>query len=256
MSLSTPEKNIVLRPSDIITIKRKPGYLAFQSITVSGQVQYPGPYVLAKREERISDIIKRAGGFTPEAYLEGAYIKRYNFDAQENQARQQVITNLQQQLNDSSATLLQQQQRNKFDQIPLDIKKILTSPGSPEDVVLVSGDELIIPKYNAQVKISGSVLFPSQIPYNEKYSLNDYIASAGGVAENGKKGRTYVVYANGKAATKRGFLFFKSSPEIKPGAEIIVPEKEQRQKISPAEFIGIASAIASLAGVVIAILHY
>jgi protein involved in polysaccharide export with SLBB domain len=253
--LSSSEKNIVLQPSDLITIKRKPGFLAFQTITVSGQLQYPGPYVLEKREERVSDIIKRAGGFTPEAYLDGAYIKRYNLDAKDNQAKQQVISNLQLQLNDSSSSLLQQQQRKQFDQIPLDIKKLLAAPGSPEDVVLVSGDELIIPKYNAQVKISGSVLFPTQIPYNEKYSLRDYISSAGGVAENGKKSKTYVVYANGKAATTRGFLFFKSNPEIKPGAEIIVPEKEQRQKLSTGEFIGIASALASLAGVVIAILH-
>jgi protein involved in polysaccharide export with SLBB domain len=253
--LSSSEKNIVLQPSDLITIKRKPGFLAFQTITVSGQLQYPGPYVLEKREERVSDIIKRAGGFTPEAYLDGAFIKRYNLDAKDNQAKQQVISNLQLQLNDSSSSLLQQQQRKQFDQIPLDIKKLLAAPGSPEDVVLVSGDELIIPKYNAQVKISGSVLFPTQIPYNEKYSLRDYISSAGGVAENGKKSKTYVVYANGKAATTRGFLFFKSNPEMKPGAEIIVPEKEQRQKLSTGEFIGIASALASLAGVVIAILH-
>jgi protein involved in polysaccharide export with SLBB domain len=166
-----------------------------------------------------------------------------------------VISNLQQQLNDSSSALLQQQEQKKFDQIPLDIKKILTQPGSPEDVVLASGDELIVPKYNAQVKISGSVLFPTQIPYNKKYSLRDYISSAGGVSENGKRSKTYVVYANGKAATTRGFLFFKSSPEIKPGAEIIVPEKEEKQKLSTTEFIGIASALASLAGVVIAILR-
>src|SRR5205085_834281 len=130
-----------------------------------------------------------------------------------NQARQQVISNLQQQLNDSTTTLLQQQSTKQYDQIPLDITKILSRPGSPEDVVMVSGDELIIPKYNAQVKISGSVLFPTQIPYNEKYSIKDYISAAGGIAENGKRSKMYVVYANGRAATTRGFLFFRSLPE-------------------------------------------
>jgi protein involved in polysaccharide export with SLBB domain len=253
--LSSTQKNITLQPSDIVTIKRKPGFLTFQSVKVTGELQYPGPYVLAKREERVSDIIKRAGGFTPEAYLEGAYIKRYNFGDNSNQARQQVISNLQQQLNDSTATLLQQQSAKQYDQIPLDITNILSHPGSPEDVVMASGDELIVPKYNAQVKISGSVLFPTQIPYNEKYNIRDYISSAGGVAENGKKSKTYIVYANGKAATTRGFLFFKSSPKIKPGTEIIVPQKEERQRLSTTEFIGIASALASLAGVVIAILR-
>jgi protein involved in polysaccharide export with SLBB domain len=252
--IAATQNNIFLEPSDIITVKRKPGFTAFQSITVSGELQYPGPYVLEKRQEHVSDIIKRAGGFTPEAYLEGAYIKRLNLSDETAEAKQQVISNIQQQLNDSTNLTLSNIKRQS-DQIPLDIPKILADPGAPEDVVLRSGDELVIPKYNAQVKISGSVLFPTQIPYDKRYNLNDYISSAGGVAENGKKGKTYVVYANGKAATKRGFLFFKSSPEVKPGAEIIVPQKEEKRRMTTGEFIGIASALASLAGVVIAILN-
>ena len=253
--LSSPEKNIALEPSDIITIRRKPGFLTFQTVTVSGQLQYPGPYVLEKREERVSNLIKRAGGFTPEAYLDGAYIKRYNFNDNLSQGRQQTILNIEQQLDDSTG-VLQQNLQKQFDQIPLNINKILSAPGSPEDVVLIPGDELIISKYNAQVKITGSVLFPTQIPYDEKYDLKDYISSAGGVADNGKKGKIYVVYANGKAATTHGFLFFRNYPEVKPGTEIIVPSKEEKRKMSTTEFIGIASALASLAGVVIAILHY
>ena len=128
------------------------------------------------------------------------------------------------------SNLTLQNAQKQSDQLPLDLKKVLSAPGSPEDVVLMSGDELVVPKYNAQVRISGSVLFPTQIPYNEKYSLNDYISSAGGIAENGKKSKTYVVYANGKAATKRGFLIFKNSPNVKPGAEIIVAGKRRKAK--------------------------
>jgi protein involved in polysaccharide export with SLBB domain len=252
--LSSPGKNISLQPSDLITIKRKPGYLAFQTITVSGELQYPGPYVLEKREERVSNLIKRAGGFTPEAYLEGAYIKRYNLEDKTNQVRQQTILNIQEQLNDST-NFVEQDVKKQYDQIPLDIPKLLANPNSPEDVVLMSGDELIVPKYNAQVRISGSVLFPTQIPYNEKYYVKDYISSAGGVSESGKKNKIYIVYANGKAATTHGFLFFKNYPTVKPGTEIIVPAKEERKPFSTAEFIGIASALASLAGVVIAILR-
>ncbi len=252
--LSSSEKNINLRPSDLITIKRKPGYLAFQTITVTGELQYPGPYVLEKREERVSDLIKRAGGFTPEAYLEGAYIRRYNLEDKANQVRQQTILNIQEQLNDST-DFVEQDVKKQYDQIPLNIPQLLTTPNSPEDVVLMSGDELIVPKYNAQVRISGSVLFPTQIPYNKKYNLKDYISSAGGVSESGKKNKIYVVYANGKAATTHGFLFFKSYPSVKPGTEVIVPAKEERKPFSTAEFIGIASALASLAGVVIAVLR-
>lgn len=253
--LSSVQKNVTLQPSDLITIKRKPGYMAFQTITVSGEFQYPGPYVLEKREERVSDIIKRAGGFTPEAYLEGTYIKRYNLQDNSSQVKQQTILNIQQQLNDST-NFVQQDIKKQYDQIPLNVAELMANPGSTADMVLQPSDELIVPKYNAAVRISGSVLFPTQIPYDSHYSLRDYISSAGGVAENGKRNKTYVIYANGKASTSRGFLFFKSHPTIKPGAEIIVPARPDRQnKLTTPEVIGISSALASLAGVVIAILR-
>jgi protein involved in polysaccharide export with SLBB domain len=217
-------------------------------------MQYPGPYALEKREERVSDIIKRAGGFTPEAYLEGAYLKRYNFESK-NETQKQIITRLQEQLNDST-NLIQEDIEKQFDQIPLNMSKILSSPGSAEDVVLIPGDELFIPRFNAQVRISGSVLFPTQIPYNEKYGMRYYISSAGGVSPDGKKSRIYVLYANGKAASARRFLFFKNYPVIKPGTEIIVPAKpENKNRLTTGEFLAISSALASLAGVVIAILR-
>jgi protein involved in polysaccharide export with SLBB domain len=258
--LSVQSKNIQIKPFDVVTIRRKPGFLELQSVSVSGELQYPGPYVLAKREERVSDLIKRAGGFTPEAYIQGAYIKRYNFDEENKELRKQAIINIQQQFSDStssdSAKNVAEQAEKQFDQIPLNINKILLNPGSPEDMVLVPRDELYVPKYNASVKISGGVLFPTQIPYNQNYSLPDYINSAGGVAEDGRKSKSYVLYANGKAATTKNFLFFKSYPEILPGTEIVVPEKTQQEnKLSIPEILGISSAIASLAGLVIAIIR-
>lgn len=253
--LASNAKNIELRPYDIITIRRKPGYSEMQTIKVIGEMQYPGLYVLGKREERVSDILTRAGGFTPEAYKEGVFIKRYNDDSI-TAIKHQTIENIQQQLNDSTRQVNENIER-KYDQIPLDIQKILTHPGSPEDVVLRGRDELIVPKYSAQVKISGSVLFPTQIPYDKKYSFKDYLSSAGGVSDAGRKSKIYILYANGKAKTTRNFLFVKNYPGVKPGSEIIVPAKEERKnKLSAGEIIGLSSALASLAGVVIAILRF
>lgn len=252
--LTNQNKNVQLLPFDVITIRRKPGYLPLESVKVSGEVQYPGPYVLGKREERVSDILKRAGGFTPEAYPDGAYIKRYNLDDTSRAIKAQTIQNIQQQLSDSTTQVTQNIER-AYDQIPLNIARILANPGSPEDVVLKARDEIYIPKYNAQVKISGSVLFPTQIPFDEKYSFKDYLSSAGGVSDLGRKSKIYVLYANGKARATRSFLFLKSYPGIKPGAEIIVPAKEEKKnKLTTGEAVGLASALASLAGVVIAIL--
>lgn len=253
--LSSNDKNIAIKPFDVITVRRKPGYLPLQSVRVAGEVQYPGPYVLEKREERISDLIKRAGGFTPEAYMQGAYLKRYNSGDAGTQLKRQTIQKIQEQINDS-ANAVQQDVAREFDQIPLNVEKILADPSAPDNVLLQARDELYIPKFNPQVRISGSVLFPTQIPFEEKYNLKDYLSSAGGVAESGRKSKIYVLYANGKAASARSFLFFRSYPEIKPGTEIIVPSKaERKSNLSTAEVIGLSSALASLAGVVIAILR-
>ncbi len=253
--LASQSKNIQLKPYDVITIRRKPGYVEMQTVKVVGEMQYPGLYVLAKREERVSDILKRAGGFTPEAYKEGAFVKRYNDDTI-RAIKQQTIENIQQQLNDSTNTQFTENIERQFDQIPLNIESILAHPGSPEDVVLKTKDELIVPKYTAQIKISGSVLFPTQIPYDKKYSFKDYLSSAGGVSDLGRRSKIYVLYANGKASTTKSFLFFKNYPEVKPGTEIIVPSKaERKNRLTTGEVVGLASAIASLAGVVIAILR-
>ena len=143
----------------------------------------------------------------------------------------------------------------EFDQIPLNIARIMAEPGSAEDVVLKAGDELVVPKFNAQVKINGSVLFPTQIPFDKEYSFSDYLSSAGGVASNGKKGKAYILYANGKAASTKHFLFFRRYPQVRPGSEIIVPRKPERHGLSTGEAVGLASALASLAGVVIAIIN-
>ncbi|WP_153798257.1 SLBB domain-containing protein [Foetidibacter luteolus] len=252
--LSSPQKNLQLQPFDVVSVRRKPGYLTLQSVRVTGELQYPGPYVLAKREERVSDLIARAGGFSPEAFKEGAYLKRYDRDEERKKLKRLQAEKIQEGLKDSTDDVEEDLVR-EFDQIPLDIAKIMANPGSLEDVVLQAGDEFHVPKFNAQVRINGSVLFPTQIPYNEKYSFKDYLSSAGGVADNGRKRKSYILYANGKAASVRNFLFFKTYPRVMPGSEIIVPKKAERQGIRPGEAIGLASALASLAGVVIAILN-
>jgi protein involved in polysaccharide export with SLBB domain len=118
-----------------------------------------------------------------------------------------------------------------------------------------SNDELFIPKFDGQVKISGAVLLATQVPYLQSNNLKDYINEAGGFSGDAWRKKAYVVYANGKAATAKHFLFFKSYPTIKPGSEIVIPKRVERKGLSTGEVIGISSALASLAGVVIAILR-
>lgn len=254
--LSSSNANLPLRPYDVITIRRKAGYVVPESVLVSGQVQYPGPYALNSRSERVSSLLQRAGGYTADAYPEGAYLKRYNTELEKMKSKDALLT-LQKNVNDSSNANKQlvQEITREFDKIPLDIPTILQSPGSIEDLVLRSRDELYIPKFDGQVKVSGAVLMATQVPYRSKNSLRNYVNEAGGFSSRAMRRKTYIVYANGKAAITSHYLFFKTFPKVLPGCEIIVPAKRETKKTSTAEVIGISSAIASLVGVVIALLR-
>jgi protein involved in polysaccharide export with SLBB domain len=254
--LSSAAANIPLRSFDVVTVRRKAGYQIPESVIVSGQVQYPGPYALNDRSERVSSLLQRAGGYTADAYPEGAHLKRYKTEAERIKAREAAKA-LEKNIADTSVSVmkLEQDLQREYDKIPLDIPSILRAPGSIEDLVLRAGDELYLPKFDGQVKISGAVLMATQVPYREGNSMKDYLNEAGGFSSRAWRRKAYVVYANGKAATTSHFLFFKSFPKVLPGSEVVVPSKPDVKKTSTAEMIGISSAIASLAGVVIAILR-
>lgn len=252
--LSYSNKNIILKPFDVITVRKLPGYLELKSVYITGQAQYPGPYVLANRAERVSDLIKRAGGLAPEAYASGAYLKRVNDKNTTTEFDTAKVQKIQKALKDTTGEVTFSVNR-KYDQIPLDLTAIFNHPGSDADLILKAEDEIVIPRNDQGVKISGEVLSPTQAAYNKNNSLKEYISEAGGYTENARKNKVYVLYPNGKAAITKHFLVFRSYPKITPGTEIIVPKALPRVKRSTAETVGIASAIASLAGVVIAIIQ-
>lgn len=255
--LSGTSANIPIQPFDVITIRRKAGYTLPESVVVSGQVQYPGPYALINRTERVSDVLRRAGGYTPDANPAGAYVKRYKTDMERMQSEETALK-LQKNAKDKDSTKTQQvlqDIKRDYDQIPLDMASIIKKPGSVEDLVLRAKDELYIPKFDGQVKISGAVLMATQVPFKERSSVRDYISDAGGYSADAWRRKAYIVYANGKAATTKHFLFIKSYPKVLPGSELVVPKRPDRKGMTTGEVIGISSALASLAGVVIAILR-
>lgn len=250
--------NITLEPYDVVTIRRKAGYTPPEVVVVSGQVQHPGPYAVSNQKERVSDVLRRAGGLTPGAYPEGAYLKRYKTQL-EQETSQEVLEKLRKKVkmtdtDTTTNTVLEEELLREFDKIPLDLPLILREPGSTEDIIVRADDELFIPKFEAQVKVRGAVLLSTQVPFRRGASVTDYIAQAGGFNGNAWRRKTYIVYANGKAATTKHFLFFKMYPKVQPGSELVIPSKPVKKGASVGEVIGISSALASLAGVVIAIL--
>ncbi|MES2372497.1 MAG: SLBB domain-containing protein [Bacteroidota bacterium] len=250
-------ENISLMPFDVVTIRRKSGYILPQSVMVTGQVQYPGSYVLSNLNERVSDVLKRAGGYIPDAYPEGAYLKRYTSD-QDRQRAEDVAKKIEKTARAKDSTSIMQineEIMRDFDRIPLDLVGITKNPGSNEDLVLKARDELFIPQFTGGVKISGAVLIATQVPFKPDNSFKDYINDAGGYAADAAKSKAIVVYANGKASPIKHFLFFKFYPKVLPGSEIVVNKRVAKKPLTTVEFIGLSSALASLAGLVIALLR-
>lgn len=252
-SLKFNDLDFALKPYDVITIRKKPAYSKLETVMVDGQVQFPGPYALKDAQERVSSLFKRVGGLLPDASIDGAYLKRFKSE-EEIKRISEATKRLQLLFSDSTGSVLKDVEK-EFDRIPIDLAYILLNPGTTQDVILKSRDELIIPKLDAQVRVSGAVLQSTQIPFESGKSFRSYIYSAGGFSREAWRKRAYIVYANGKAAAVRTYFIFRKHPKVKPGSEIIIPKEPiSKGKLSTGELIGVSSALASLAGVVIAIL--
>jgi protein involved in polysaccharide export with SLBB domain len=248
--------DVKLSPWDVIVVRKNPSYKTQVNVRIEGEVAYPGNYVLQSKSERVSDLIKRAGGLSREAYPSGVYLKRLNNNSVVSQLTTQKVNKIQQQLKDTSAKVEQEVLR-PFDQMAINLTNVLNNPGGIDDIVLEEGDVLTVPQRRSEVRISGEVLFPTQVVYEDNMRLEDYLDRAGGVTDVANQKRIYVLYPNGNASRTTKFLFGKKYPVITPGAEIIVPKKpvSNRQRLSTAEVVGITTALAAVAGVLVQLLR-
>lgn len=212
-------KNIVLQPYDVVSITRKVGYTEPALVTITGQVNYSGKYSLLTRTERVSDVIKRAGGLIGDVYAKGAFIKRESI-------RKDTLTLAKQ---DSLTKANFKDSLGNVQNIALEIDEIIKHPGSFYDLELEDKDEVVIPKVDNKVTIRGGVLRPVTISYYEGLSMSECISAAGGITENARRNKAYVVYFNGRAKRTRTFGIFRFNPTIEPGSEVVLPEGEKRK---------------------------
>ncbi|MBQ7774113.1 MAG: SLBB domain-containing protein [Bacteroidales bacterium] len=242
------DADVKLHPYDIVFVRRSASYKPQQSVTIEGEVNYPGTYVVAKSTVRLSDVVGKADGFTKDAYVKGAKLTRQitkdEFD------RIKVAKEIaKKQVNDTSAVDSLEIGRNYT--IAIDLEKAVNNPGSVADVVLREGDVIVVPKFNNTVKISGSVLYPNTISFEPKKSWQFYLSNAGGATQDAVKRKTYMVHMNGSVAVK-GDPGFK----VQPGTEIIVPSKAQSgPKRDLSGIISIATSTASLAAMIVTIVN-
>lgn len=221
LKLSDKGSQFLLKPFDKISVKSSPTFEKQRNIFVIGQVNFPGNYALAKGRTKVTDLIEIAGGLRSDSYPGGAKLLR-----------------------DSTS-------------VGFDLNKALQNPNSEENISLVEGDQLFIPRINETVKVSGAVQNPVYLTFNQGKSLSRYISEAGGITENGIRNKIYVIKANGKSDRIRRFLFFKYTPKVDAGSEIIVPSypADRKKALTTGEVIGLTSSLTTVAIALISLIR-
>lgn len=235
-------KGFVLKPYDVVNIRTSPGFVDQEFVTIDGEVLFSGNYVLERRNERISDLVRRSGGIIEGAYIKGAHLAR-KLTEDEFAARQEALrlamSNNDAGLGDSIA--LSKIQVSPTYNVGINLQKALNNPGSVYDLVLQPGDILYIPPQQSTVKIAGDVMFPNTVAYEPGRKLKYYIDQAGGYGQSAKKGKAFIVYLNGTVARAKG------STPIEPGCQIIVPSKPANSGTDWTKVLSFATSFSSVA---------
>ena len=241
------EKEFILEPYDVIQVRRSPVYHVPYTVRIEGEVAFQGTYTLEKKNEHLSDLVKDAGGLMPGAYVRGARLERKM--SKDERARMETVLQ----------TARMSTETNKKDSINLEklavqdsypvgihLDEALENPGGEQDIELIDGDRLIIPRYNRTVRISGNVRTPNTVALTNDKNYKHYIEQAGGYGDRAKKRDTYIVYQNGTIKKAR-------KGKIEPGCEIIVPSKAPRNDANINRWLGIGTSFASLATMIASI---
>lgn len=296
LSVSQSDGGKLLQPFDHVVVRRNPNYRIERFVELDGEVLYPGKYAIRNVNEKISDVISRAGGLTQFAYPKGATLIRRTefFESEPELARQirslqgvkgnisasegtpteseQLLTGkldeeVYQKASDLSASqdLSSLAKKERLEElgyasrlmsgggiketeiIGINLEELMANPGSKYDLILEEGDIISVPKQLQTVRLRGRILYPTTVRYENGKSLRYFVDRAGGFDSRARKGRTYVVYANGEVARTKSFVFIRNFPDVEPGSEIIVPVKPIKIPWKPGEILGITSGLATLA---------
>ena len=252
-----------LMPFDEVMIRQSPAYVEQQNVSITGEVMFAGLYTLDRRNARLSELFKKAGGATDQAYLKGARIIR-RANEQEKQRMEAVLKMQREEMqknllqlaaSSNNANAISQTSKDvertnieKFNvpseyPVGIDLPEALANPGSDADIILREGDRLVIPQYNGTVKINGAVMFANTVAYEKGKKASYYIDQAGGFASDALKSKAYIIYMNGKVAK------LSHGAKVQPGSEIVIPAKLKR-KMSTAEMMSMGTSMSSIAAMI------
>ena len=234
------EPGFTLMPYDEVYIRKSPGYSRQQNVTVEGQVMFAGTYTLTTKNERLSEVIKRAGGVNDLAYVAGARLER-RMTTDERMRMQTVLKMAKSQESGKDSVDVSKLDLGDTYYVGIELDKAMATPGGDADLVLREGDRIVVPEYNGTVKISGDVMFPNTVSYEKGKRVSYYIDQAGGWGERAKKRHTYIIYMNGTVAQ------VGHNAKIKPGCEIVVPSKPKSTTMKLTEWLTLGTSVASIA---------
>ena len=234
------QPGFVLQPYDQVFVRRSPGYQTQQNVTIQGEVIFGGTYTLTSKAERLSDLVKKAGGVTNSAYVRGAKLTRVA-NEEEKKRMQDVVKLMGRELGENAIDSLGLQVDSLFS-VGIDLEAALANPGGDADLVLREGDVLNIPEYVNTVKINGAVMMPNTVSYRKGEKVSYYLSQAGGYSQHAKKSKKFIIYMNGQVSKVKG----SGKDQIEPGCEIVVPNKKQ-SKANFGNILGYATSFSSLA---------
>ena len=237
------EPGFTLMPFDEVYVRKSPGFYKQQNVVVEGEVMFSGTYTLERKNQRLSDVIKAAGGVNDRAYIKGARLER-KFTPEERLRTETLLDMAKSNTNEKDSININKIDIGDVYYVGIELDKALAEPGGDEDIVLREGDRLIVPQYTSTVKVSGDVMYPNTVGYQKGKRAGYYIDQAGGWGNRAKKKQTFIIYMNGKVAR----VAHNAKPE--PGCEIFVPSKAPRDPRMLSQTISIASGVASFATII------
>ena len=245
LKLDASEQNFVLQPFDYVYVRRAPSYFEQQTVMISGEVMYPGDYSIVSKDEKISDVLLRAGGLTNNAYVKGAYMRRAPRDAEQMESTLALLA--------EDSLLESTEARLHVEKMELRLEEILKNPNSIYNYELKAGDEIVIPEVTEEIRVAGEILNPIALAYEPGKSAKYYIEKAGGFSQKAKKGKVYVIHSNGTAQVTKNFIFH-NYPKVQRGSQVVVPTKPERTGTGT-EWVGIASTISTVAVAIAALIR-
>lgn len=255
------EPGFILKPFDEVVVRKSPLYQEQQNVSIDGAVNFVGEYAMSSKDYHLSELVNAAGGLSSVAYAKGARLERRLTEEErlqrENTLRVSQIALYEESMDGekdfdfSRADTLLNMKLDLGSTYPvaINLEKALEEPGGVDDITLREGDRLVVPQYTNIVKVSGDVMYPISMNYKEGESLNYYIKRAGGYGDRARKSRVYAVYMNGSVE----LISHHSSKAIQPGCEIVVPSKQNKNKMSTAEVMSIGTSATSVATMIITV---